>query len=242
MMGHMGLGPDEESIYTTERSFLHGWLILAVLFAVMCGIIFMTTPAASHEGDTCDWPCFDGDSGTPSGAVRGASGASKAPARGLGAGFAISARTVASLVRQESGGHCCRRSRAGALGKYQIMPRTARIWSKAAGHPRLRRTSYRRLKRALYNPKISRDIARAYINHYKRKYGRDELVLIAYNGGPKRAKQAYRCMRKRGYLCVYRRETYNYVRSIYRMAGRKHMRIVCKCRYKKLRYKRRRRA
>lgn len=158
--------------------------------------------------------------------------------------FGVDYKVVRALIRQESGGNCCIRSHAGALGKFQIMPGTARVWAARAGHPRLRRASYRNLKRALYTPSIAQDIARVYMNFYARKYawaGRAQipLVLIAYNGGPKRAQQAARCWKRHGYLCTYRRETHHYVRNIMKMAGLKNVKVI-RIGGKKRRRKRRR--
>jgi soluble lytic murein transglycosylase len=81
---------------------------------------------------------------------------------------------VAALIRQESGFVPWARSRVGAMGLMQLMPRTAR---------RIERTS----KRALLFPETNIRIGTKYIAKLVNRYDRDaELALAAYNAGAER--------------------------------------------------------
>jgi soluble lytic murein transglycosylase len=89
---------------------------------------------------------------------------------------------VAALIRQESGFNPWARSRVGAMGLMQLMPRTAK---------QLERVS----KRALFLPETNIRIGTRYIGNLVNKYDRDaELALAAYNAGSDRVddwKQRY---------------------------------------------------
>jgi soluble lytic murein transglycosylase len=89
---------------------------------------------------------------------------------------------VAALIRQESGFNPYARSRVGAMGLMQLMPRTAR---------QLERVS----KRSLFLPETNIRIGTKYIGQLVNRYERDaELALAAYNAGSDRVddwKQRY---------------------------------------------------
>lgn len=89
---------------------------------------------------------------------------------------------VAALIRQESGFNPWARSRVGALGLMQLMPRTARHFERVS-------------KRSLMLPETNIRIGTRYIGRLVNKYGRDaELALAAYNAGSDRVddwKQRY---------------------------------------------------
>ena len=128
----------------------------------------------------------------------------------------------AALVHQESGGRNRIVSHAGAVGRAQLTLPTARLMARKLGMRGVAKLSNRQLRRRLMrDPRLNERLGRAYFNEGRRKYGRDDIALIYYNGGPKAANSAYRSWRKTGRLAVYTGETYCYVKSIARQSGLK---------------------
>ena len=127
-----------------------------------------------------------------------------------------------ALVHQESGGRNRVVSHAGAVGRAQLTLPTARLMARKLGMRGVAKLSNRQLKRRLMrDPQLNERLGRAYFNEGRRKYGRDDIALIYYNGGPKAANAAYRSWRKTGRLAIYTGETYCYLKSIARKSGLK---------------------
>ena len=127
-----------------------------------------------------------------------------------------------ALVHQESGGRNRVVSHAGAVGRAQLTLPTARLMARKIGMRGVAKLSNRQLKRRLMrDPQLNERLGRAYFNEGRRKYGRDDIALIYYNGGPKAANAAYRSWRKTGRLAIYTGETYCYLKSIARKSGLK---------------------
>ena len=125
-----------------------------------------------------------------------------------------------ALVHQESGGRSHVVSHAGAVGKAQLMLPTARIMARKLGMRKVAKLPKRKLKRLLMrNPSLNEKLGRAYLNEGRNRYGRDDIALIYYNGGPRAANAAYKSLKKSGRMNIYTGETYCYVKSITRMAG-----------------------
>ena len=125
-----------------------------------------------------------------------------------------------ALVHQESGGRNGAVSHAGAVGRAQLTLSTARIMARKLGYLKIAHLSNRQLKRRLMqDPRLNERLGRAYFNEGRRRYGRDDIALIYYNGGPKAANAAYRSWKKTGRLAVYTGETYCYVKSIANRSG-----------------------
>ena len=127
-----------------------------------------------------------------------------------------------ALVHQESGGRNRIVSHAGAVGRAQLTLPTARLMARKLGLRSVANLSNRQLKRRLMrDPRLNVRLGRAYFNEGRRRYGRDDIALIYYNGGPKAANAAYRSWRKTGRLVIYTGETYCYVKSIASKSGLK---------------------
>ena len=127
-----------------------------------------------------------------------------------------------ALVHQESGGRNHVVSHAGAVGRAQLTLPTARLMARKLGMRDIAKLSNRQLvRRLIRDPRLNERLGRAYFDEGRRKYGRDDIALIYYNGGPKAAKAAYRSWRKTGRLAIYTGETYCYVKSIASRSGLK---------------------
>ncbi len=125
-----------------------------------------------------------------------------------------------ALVHQESGGRNRVVSHAGAVGRAQLMIPTARLMAKKLGMRKVSRMSRYRLKRLLMNnPGLSEKLGRAYLNEGMARYGRRDIALIYYNGGPRAANAAYRSLKKNGRMNIYTGETYCYVKKIAKRSG-----------------------
>ena len=101
-------------------------------------------------------------------------------ARPPAAEFAVDQALVHALVRQESQFKATARSRAGARGLMQLMPRTASF----IGADRSLRWSKRA---ALYSPDLNLALGQKYLKHLLRHkvVGQDLIrLVVAYNGGP----------------------------------------------------------
>lgn len=101
-------------------------------------------------------------------------------ARTSSASFAVDRALVHAFIRQESQFKATAKSRAGARGLMQLMPRTASFigadrslrWSNRAG---------------LYSPDLNLELGQKYLNHLLVNQAVDgDLVrlMVAYNGGP----------------------------------------------------------
>lgn len=125
-----------------------------------------------------------------------------------------------ALVHQESGGRNRVVSHAGAVGRAQLMLPTARLMARKLGMKRVARLPRRKLRRLLMrDPGLSDKLGRAYLNEGIRKYGRRDIALIYYNGGPRAANAAYKSLKKTGRMKIYTSETYCYVKSIAKKSG-----------------------
>ena len=134
--------------------------------------------------------------------------------------FQDDSQLFTALVHQESGGRNHVVSHAGAVGRAQLMIPTARIMAKKLGMKKVAKLPKYKLKRLLMtNPNLSEKLGRAYLNEGRDRYGRDDIALIYYNGGPRAANAAYKSLRKTGRMNIYTGETYCYVKSIARKAG-----------------------
>ena len=81
---------------------------------------------------------------------------------------------IAALIRQESGFNTKARSPAGAVGLMQLLPSTARLWSRSSA-------------RQLTDPAVNIKVGVKYFKHLLDRYQGDaELALAAYNAGPER--------------------------------------------------------
>lgn len=135
-------------------------------------------------------------------------------------GFSGKKDLFSALVHQESGGRNHAVSHAGAVGRAQLTLPTARIMARKLGYHKVARLSNRQLRhRLVKDPRLNEKLGRAYLNEGRRKYGRDDIALIYYNGGPKAANAAYRSWKRTGRLAVYTGETYCYVKSIASKSG-----------------------
>jgi soluble lytic murein transglycosylase len=92
--------------------------------------------------------------------------------------YRIDPMLLASLIRQESGFQPDIVSHAGAIGLAQLMPRTARKWSR-----KLRLRYYRR---RLTNPSYNLRVGGAYFQWLTATFGSPEAALAAYNAGEDR--------------------------------------------------------
>ena len=125
-----------------------------------------------------------------------------------------------ALIKQESGGRNRVVSHAGAVGRAQLMIPTARLMARKLGLRRVAKLPKYKLKKLLMsNPSLSEKLGKAYLNEGRDRYGRDDIALIYYNGGPRAANAAYKSLKKTGKLNIYTGETYCYVKSITRKAG-----------------------
>lgn len=79
---------------------------------------------------------------------------------------------VSALIRQESGFHESARSHVGAIGLMQLMPYTARLFTKVS-------------RRKLYDPGINVEVGSKYLRTLIDRFDGDiELALASYNAGP----------------------------------------------------------
>ena len=125
-----------------------------------------------------------------------------------------------ALIHQESGGRNKVVSHAGAVGRAQLMIPTARLMARKLGMRRVARLSRYKLRRLLMNnPALSEKLGRAYLNEGIDRYGRRDLALIYYNGGPRAADAAYRSLKRNGHMKIYTGETYCYVKKIAKRSG-----------------------
>lgn len=91
----------------------------------------------------------------------------------VGRAYRIDPHLLASMVRQESGGHLSAVSNKGALGLMQVMPETAR--SIGVAQPRA----------MLTNPVLAMSAGAVYLKRLQAQFGNNvPLVLAAYNAGP----------------------------------------------------------
>ncbi|MEM9169517.1 MAG: lytic transglycosylase domain-containing protein [Pseudomonadota bacterium] len=95
-------------------------------------------------------------------------------------GFEADRALIYALMRQESKFKLDAKSRAGARGLMQLMPRTA---SYVAGDRNLRRTNGRN---RLFDPALNLDLGQKYVNQLIDRHTDGDLfkVAVAYNGGP----------------------------------------------------------
>lgn len=105
---------------------------------------------------------------------------------------------VASMMKQESGGHRGAVSPKGASGLMQLMPDTARGLG----------------VRNIFDPEENIDAGVRYFKQQRDRFGSDELALAAYNAGPERVEKA-------GNRIPNIAETQKYVKSIMANYGRR---------------------
>jgi soluble lytic murein transglycosylase-like protein len=95
-------------------------------------------------------------------------------------GYKIDRALVFALIRQESRFNARAKSRRGARGLMQLMPRTARFMSR-------RGSFHGRSRNQLYEPELNISLGQKYIQHLlKNEAILGDLILLtaAYNGGP----------------------------------------------------------
>ncbi|MEM7620341.1 MAG: lytic transglycosylase domain-containing protein [Pseudomonadota bacterium] len=125
-----------------------------------------------------------------------------------------------ALIQQESSGRNHVVSHAGAVGRTQITLPTARYMAEKLGMNSIANLPKQRLKYVLMrNPGLNEKLGRAYFDEGRERYGRDDIALIYYNGGPRAANAAYKSWKRSGKLYIYTGETYCYVKKISRQAG-----------------------
>ena len=125
-----------------------------------------------------------------------------------------------ALVHQESGGRNHVVSHAGAVGRAQLMLPTARLMARKLGMRRVSKLPRYRLKRLLMNnPGLSEKLGKAYLREGFERYGREDLALVYYNGGPRAADAAHKSLKKHGKMHIYTGETYCYVKKIAKRSG-----------------------
>lgn len=114
------------------------------------------------------------------------------------------------LIKQESGGNPRAVSKAGALGLMQLMPGTAR---ETAGRIGLDLPADDAgFREALFDPATNQKIGESYFKSQLDAFGGDQAAaLVAYNGGPGRARRWLAGGRNDALLPA---ETRNYYRSI----------------------------
>lgn len=122
-------------------------------------------------------------------------------------------RVFQGLIRQESGGNPNAVSHKGALGVTQVMPPTARIIARERGDAAVARMSDGELKTHFRaNPNINIAYGRHYFDQQLDNFNGDmEAALVAYNGGPGRAKKWLAAGRNDAVLP---KETSHYYRTI----------------------------
>lgn len=89
---------------------------------------------------------------------------------------------LAAVARQESQFDPEATSAAGARGLLQLMPRTAREWARAVGV-----RDYR--DELLFHPEINVHLGAAFLSYLKHRYRELQIMLVAYNAGPTRARR-----------------------------------------------------
>lgn len=131
-------------------------------------------------------------------------------------GFTVDRALVYAFVRQESKFNVGAKSRAGARGLMQLMPRTAAHVSKDRS---LRRGN----KSKLFDPSFNLMLGQKYIKELMTDYGlQDNLfhLLVAYNGGPGNFRRWKKQMNFQGDPLLYiesipSRETRGYVEAVF---------------------------
>lgn len=97
-----------------------------------------------------------------------------------GGGFEIDRALIYAFMRQESGFNSRAKSRSGAYGLMQLMPRTGSFIAKD-------RSLRGRNKRHLFRPELNIDLGQKYLRHLIENgkiRGNLFMVAAAYNGGP----------------------------------------------------------
>lgn len=85
---------------------------------------------------------------------------------------------VSAVIYEESRFKPAAYSKRGAIGLMQIMPSTASWISKHIYREKIQTS-------VLYQPEKNIELGVWYLNYLEKKYGRDDLVLAAYNSGHK---------------------------------------------------------
>lgn len=83
---------------------------------------------------------------------------------------------VSAVIYEESRFRPAAYSKRGAIGLMQIIPSTANWISKYIYREKIKTSS-------LYQPEKNIELGVWYLNYLEKKYGRDDLVLAAYNSG-----------------------------------------------------------
>jgi peptidoglycan lytic transglycosylase len=96
--------------------------------------------------------------------------------RGHAANYGLDPAVVAAVIYQESKFRADARSRSGAIGLMQLLPRTAEGIATRTGGSEFRVAD-------LYEPEINVRYGCWYLQSLLRKYGALETALAAYNGG-----------------------------------------------------------
>lgn len=85
---------------------------------------------------------------------------------------------ISAVIYEESRFRPAAYSKRGAIGLMQIIPSTASWISKYVYREKIKTSS-------LYQPEKNIELGVWYLNYLEKKYGRDDLVLAAYNSGYK---------------------------------------------------------
>jgi len=107
-------------------------------------------------------------------------------------GFTVDRALVYAFMRQESAFKTKAKSRDGARGLMQLMPRTASFIARD-------RSLRGRNRRALFTPELNLDLGQRYLKHLMETEGVEEnLVMLAaaYNGGPGNLRKWLRRMKR----------------------------------------------
>jgi len=92
---------------------------------------------------------------------------------------------VAAVIEVESTYRAYAVSPAGAIGLMQVMPATGRWFGEKLGKPVHDRAQ-------LFDPERNIELGVHYLAELHRQFGRLDLALLAYNAGPRRARQIAR--------------------------------------------------